>query len=147
LNSFFYETILLFFDKTFSDEKSLDEFRKTGLIVDHVYIVTDVYAEGSKLRLIRLRNPWGKTEWKGAWADDSSNWNKISKEKKEKLKFGSLNDGNFWMSYADWLVHFDTCEVCNLTPQMLGDINKKHLNDHKDQSVRFFSIHFSYFNL
>jgi hypothetical protein len=33
--------------------------------------------EGSNketLRLVKLRNPWGKFEWEGAWSDGSKEW-------------------------------------------------------------------------
>lgn len=25
-------------------------------------------------RLVKLRNPWGKGEWRGDWSDDSYKW-------------------------------------------------------------------------
>lgn len=48
-------------------------------------------------------NPWGKTEWTGAWSDGSAEW---TAEWLTALghKFG--DDGAFWMSYHDFLKNF-----------------------------------------
>lgn len=51
-----------------------------GLIIGHAYSVTAVRKlhlgerltfsfKAEKLFMIRLRNPWGKKEWNGAWSD------------------------------------------------------------------------------
>ena len=50
-----------------------------GILAGHAYAILDVFEiENPKLererkthRLMRVRNPWGNTEWNGAWADDS----------------------------------------------------------------------------
>lgn len=46
---------------------------KNGLIKNHAYSVTDLkefkLAYGAVVHLIRIRNPWGKVEWNGAWSD------------------------------------------------------------------------------
>ena len=47
----------------------------SGLILNHAYGLNDVMelddGEGGQLRLLRLRNPWGNSEWLGAWSDNS----------------------------------------------------------------------------
>jgi len=49
--------------------------RATGLILNHAYGITDVIelkaADGIQHHILRLRNPWGKSEWLGRWSSDS----------------------------------------------------------------------------
>lgn len=51
-----------------------------GLVKGHAYAVTDVrririgvglmaFFRANKLEMIRLRNPWGRSEWSGPWCD------------------------------------------------------------------------------
>ena len=53
------------------------EGKPSGLIMNHAYGLNDIMEfddpknKGEKLRLLRLRNPWGNSEWTGAWSDDS----------------------------------------------------------------------------
>ena len=51
-----------------------------------------------EVRLVRCRNPWGnEVEWKGAWSDNSYEWNSVSSDVKQALKYKNLADGEFWM--------------------------------------------------
>lgn len=58
----------------------------TGLILNHAYGINDVmelddpYNRGQKVRLLRLRNPWGNSEWNGAWSDGSPEVKKYERE-------------------------------------------------------------------
>ena len=61
--------------------------------------------------LIRLRNPWGKREWNGDWSDDSPLW---TRRLKRKLEWVKAEDGAFWMSFYDFVVHFEDIYVCRL---------------------------------
>ncbi|KGO41167.1 Alpha/beta hydrolase fold-3 [Penicillium expansum] len=79
---------------------------RKGIAEGHSYSIMDA-REIDGHRLLRLRNPWGRKEWYGAWGDGSKEW---TPEWMEKLghKFG--NDGLFWISYKDLLKkyqHFD----------------------------------------
>jgi calpain, invertebrate len=57
-----------------------DMGKPTGLLAGHAYSINDVFeiesdeddpkfpGEKRKHRLLRIRNPWGKTEWAGKWS-------------------------------------------------------------------------------
>ena len=48
--------------------------------------------------MIRLRNPWGKDEWKGAWSDGSKEWEYLPDDvKNDKI------DGEFFIALDDFL--------------------------------------------
>ncbi|KAF3845431.1 hypothetical protein F7725_008594, partial [Dissostichus mawsoni] len=73
----------------------------TGLVKGHAYSVTAVeeckpsQLKESKVRLVRLRNPWGQVEWNGPWSDK--------------------------MSFEDFKKNYTKIEICNLTPDALED--------------------------
>uniref|UniRef100_A0A8D3BHP4 Calpain-2 catalytic subunit n=1 Tax=Scophthalmus maximus TaxID=52904 RepID=A0A8D3BHP4_SCOMX len=93
------------------------------LVKGHAYSVTGVSEVdycGDKEKLIRIRNPWGQVEWTGAWSDDSMQWRQISDDDRERLSHRS-EDGEFWMSFSDFLRHYSRVEICNLTPDVLSD--------------------------
>ncbi|XP_039914432.1 calpain-9 isoform X2 [Hirundo rustica] len=86
-----------------------------GLVKGHAYSVTgieEVSYRGQQVKLIRIRNPWGQVEWNGPWSD--------------KMKF------------EDFKVHFDKVEICNLTPDALGDstAHKWEVTIHQGSWVR-----------
>uniref|UniRef100_A0A673YNF4 Calpain-3 n=1 Tax=Salmo trutta TaxID=8032 RepID=A0A673YNF4_SALTR len=99
----------------------------TGLVKGHAYSVTAVEEckqsqhKEPKVRLVRLRNPWGQVEWNGPWSDNSKEWVSLSKGEKDKLRHQSAEDGEFWMSFEDFKKNYTKIEICNLTPDALED--------------------------
>ena len=47
-----------------------------GIYQGHAYSLLRLFSEGD-LKLISLRNPWGKGEWRGDWSDRSPLWTKV----------------------------------------------------------------------
>uniref|UniRef100_A0A3B3X5P6 Calpain-2 catalytic subunit n=1 Tax=Poecilia mexicana TaxID=48701 RepID=A0A3B3X5P6_9TELE len=93
------------------------------LVKGHAYSVTgadQVDYQGDMVQLIRIRNPWGQVEWTGAWSDNSYEWRSVSSEDRERLTNRS-EDGEFWMSFSDFLREYSQLEICNLTPDSLTD--------------------------
>ncbi|XP_037097114.1 calpain-3 isoform X2 [Syngnathus acus] len=99
----------------------------TGLVKGHAYSVTGAeecrpsQLRETKVRLVRLRNPWGQVEWNGPWSDNSKEWNALPKAEKDKLQHQSAEDGEFWMSFEDFKRNYTKLEICNLTPDALED--------------------------
>ncbi|XP_044521040.1 calpain-3 isoform X1 [Gracilinanus agilis] len=75
--------------------------------------------KGEKVKLVRLRNPWGQVEWNGSWSDGWKDWVLIDKEEKSRLQHQVTEDGEFWMSYEDFMYNFTKLEICNLTADAL----------------------------
>jgi hypothetical protein len=50
-------------------------------------------------RILQLRNPWGKGEWKGDWSDESNKWTPALKQ---ELGWSDADDGIFWIRIDDF---------------------------------------------
>ena len=91
---------------------------QNGLIINHAYAITNICeidrltnkceviklvqnfpffdTNLNKLRLIRLRNPWGRVEWKKRYSDFSVDWNNLNEEQKSFIELNNKEDGEFW---------------------------------------------------
>ena len=118
------------------DPRVLEAKTEVGLIRGHAYSITKVVKAkietprvSGQIPLIRIRNPWGnEAEWNGAWSDGSPEWQYIPDDEKQLLGINFDQDGEFWMSYKDFMNYFDQVEICNLTPDSLesaGDFSDR----------------------
>lgn len=118
------------------DAAEVEKRTENGLVLGHAYGVTAIkkitLGEGflslfnrHYLYLIRLRNPWGQKEWKGAWSDGSPEWNKLKASDREKLGIVFEEDGEFWMSFEDFCTYFTTANVCHVPNTKVLSVRKR----------------------
>ena len=82
-------------------------------------------SSGDVLRLVELRNPWGRGSWKGDFSMKSDRWTSSMREKVGYycgVGGGADEDdgGVFWMNLDDWFYHFTTLYVCRAREQGEG---------------------------
>uniref|UniRef100_A0A8C5PFA4 Calpain 14 n=1 Tax=Leptobrachium leishanense TaxID=445787 RepID=A0A8C5PFA4_9ANUR len=100
---------------------------ENGLVAGHAYTVTglrQVTSKSGSENLVRLRNPWGKIEWKGNWSDRSPKWDQLGFKERLLLR-KTREDGEFWMSLEDFEAHFVELVICKLTPDLISHENGK----------------------
>ncbi|GFX05312.1 calpain-A [Trichonephila clavipes] len=100
-------------------EQRLPVRLRNGLVTQHAYSVTGlarVRTRTGEVPLIRLRNPWGKGEWNGPWSDRSWEWDSLPERDQELLSVRIRNDGEFWMSFEDFLRNFTFLDLLHVGP-------------------------------
>ncbi|XP_059096640.1 calpain-9-like isoform X3 [Tigriopus californicus] len=115
------------------NKENASEAQRKGLQARHAYTLTKVVEiRSSNVRagipLVRLRNPHGNSkEWRGDWSDDDRNWKAIPSNMRKTLGLTFEDDGEFYMSFRDFLKYFGELEICHLTPEALdvGDNERK----------------------
>lgn len=91
------------------------EIEKTGLVSAHTYTLIDTEEiEDDKKRLIRLcklRNPWGSSDWNGDWCESSKLWTEKTRSQIEESDL-ALNSGEFFISIEDLCKYFSRTDLC-----------------------------------
>jgi Calpain family cysteine protease len=82
---------------------AVNEQDKRGIEGGHAYTILEAETIPDGTRLVKVRNPWGKSEWEGDWGDRSPKW---TDELKKLLKHEDKDDGIFWISYEDLLRNY-----------------------------------------
>ena len=104
-----------------SDPKSKDgknapltaEYAEVGLVTGHAYTIIDAkYFENMNLRIVKVRNAWGRgLEWNGDWNDNDSKWEEYP-EVADACNFQKAADGTFWMPWEAAQKYFNGGGVC-----------------------------------
>nr|XP_023967323.1 calpain-12 [Chrysemys picta bellii] len=116
-------------------QEDMEGHTAEGLVKGHAYSITafrKLDHRGKKLKLLRLRNPWGEVEWNGRWSDHSSLWAGLDPQLQKSLQVRK-EDGEFWMQMDDFLRYFDALEICSLTPDLLEEEKGVGWNVHSFQ--------------
>ncbi|EAR82559.2 calpain family cysteine protease (macronuclear) [Tetrahymena thermophila SB210] len=92
----------------YNSNASLDgQAKQNGLISNHAYSILET-DEIDGIKILKLKNPWGKTEWNGKWSDQCTlTW---TEKLKQRHQLEVANDGIFWMSFCDYFDNF--CSLC-----------------------------------
>uniref|UniRef100_A0A3Q3WGX9 Calpain catalytic domain-containing protein n=1 Tax=Mola mola TaxID=94237 RepID=A0A3Q3WGX9_MOLML len=108
-----------------AEGEAVESVLDCGLVRGHAYGITAVRKvrpqTGGKARLfmVRMRNPWGSTDWTGAWSQGSPQWQQMSRAEREKIGLGVRDVGEFWMEFEDFCHYFTDVVVCRLLERAL----------------------------
>lgn len=75
-----------------------EEYLKLGLYSKHAYSLLDL-RDVHGIQLVKLRNPWGRGVWNGAWSETSDLW---SPDLRQQLQPEGPGEGVFWMPFEEF---------------------------------------------
>ncbi|XP_034941713.1 calpain-C isoform X2 [Chelonus insularis] len=85
---------------------------------------------GEAVQLVKLRNPLGPGgEYIGAWARGSLEWDDVPIVERDRLSVRNMAEGEFWISYSDFVKTFTHLEVVHLDAETSRDepsLHSKH---------------------
>lgn len=92
-----------------------------GIKPQHTYTILncgEVTEEGKVHRILRLRNPWGETEYTGKGSEhDKKFWNHAPEEIRKKLMPPpDSDDGDFTIPFRKFMKHFESIDVSVAQP-------------------------------
>ncbi|XP_071374798.1 calpain-5 [Centroberyx affinis] len=113
-----------------AEGETVESVLDCGLVRGHAYGITAVRkvrlgekllkkCEASRLFMVRMRNPWGTTDWTGAWSQGSQQWQQMGRSEREKMGLIVRDVGEFWMEFEDFCHYFTDMVVCWLVERAL----------------------------
>uniref|UniRef100_UPI003AACCED1 calpain-5 n=1 Tax=Centroberyx gerrardi TaxID=166262 RepID=UPI003AACCED1 len=113
-----------------AEGETVESVLDCGLVRGHAYGITAVRkvrlgekllkkCGASRLFMVRMRNPWGTTDWTGAWSQGSQQWQQMGRSEREKMGLIVRDVGEFWMEFEDFCHYFTDVVVCRLVERAL----------------------------
>lgn len=98
-----------------SNPGSDSDTSQKGVVQGHAYtLLNAVYLNynGQQIRLIQLRNPWGKGEYNGPWSDYDPNWKNVDPNEKKRIGyFEDKEDGIFFIPFETFWSEFRSITI------------------------------------
>lgn len=100
--------------------------KERGLVEGHAYSILEARELGlipglgigggllGQVKLLKLRNPWGAFEWKGAWSKHAKEWD-TNPIVRAALRPKEEEDGSFWMPWDEFRKTFQRVDFCDRT--------------------------------
>mmetsp|Transcript_17352 Transcript_17352/g.15262 ORF Transcript_17352/g.15262 Transcript_17352/m.15262 type:complete len:209 (+) Transcript_17352:1117-1743(+) len=105
----------------------------TGIVSGHAYTILSAHNVNG-VKLFKIRNPWGKGEWKGDYSDKSSKW---TDSLKRACNHTDEEDGAFFMTVKDFMGHFSGFDVAYYHDNFVYSSIKKSF---KPKQAQFFEF-------
>ncbi|XP_061565525.1 calpain-5-like isoform X1 [Cololabis saira] len=113
-----------------AEGETVESVLDCGLVRGHAYGMTAVRkvrlgerllktGGTPRLFMVRMRNPWGTSDWTGAWSQGSEQWQQLSRADREKMGLIVRDVGEFWMDFQDFCRYFTDVVVCQLVERAL----------------------------
>ena len=118
-------------DNTLTDGRSSVQ---GSIVGGHAYSILGMYEPTlttEKVQLLKIRNPWGSFEWKGAWSDKSEMWNTHPGVAATLGKPKDTDDGIFYMPWNDFIQHYSAVDV--LFPDT--SLSDMHITIHEECGI------------
>ena len=119
-------------------EDGMEQLNSCGLISSHAYSLLAamevVNEDGEAINLVKLRNPWGRSEWQGRWADDDYHW---TEGMKQAVNMEVKDDGIFFMEFKDFVTYFSDVQICRVNDLY---VYCSHSTESKKATGKFYKI-------
>lgn len=106
IDKFFQKLAKFDADKTMMTTACFNSWN--GLVGGHAYTVLKLVELTKDIRLVQVRNPWGRGEFKGDWSDKSPLW---TDEFKAKAGFENKPDGAFFIDIKTYKQRFAVTQI------------------------------------